>query len=404
MGMHEIESLVELSINCLDNSPNEEIDRRSLFYNLYKLQGQFDTGFTHFRVMDTLIKHHFVYTFPIAAHPAYLLHKAFFDALETSKKFSFIYIKPEEQWDAESNPVAGYANFDFPTQKYILYCDAGSPLWQELVNNHTLQGSDAEAPEPTDTFSLAHEVAEEAGRQKDKDLLGSWYQLIPYMVMQAEQEGEAINYKALEAILDLVLANDAIKEEGLPPADELPEGGELGKFCAWWYAPAADKMKPTADETPEEEIDLEAIPFTEKVEKSAAWYDQEVVKILQEANDAITYMEDHGPDADKQRSVEIRLIQGLEYAGKGLELSPGETSLLMNQGSLYMLLQQYENALASYDIALTIAPENPYIHLNRAILFYHMDQLPAAIASFERLLELEPENEFAQQWLAHLKM
>lgn len=401
MAMHEVESLVELSVYCLDKSQEEGLDRRSLFYNLYKLQNRFDTGFTHFRVMDLLIKHHFVYTFPVTTHPAYSAHAAWFDALAASQKFSFIYQQPTEVWDEESNPVTGYANYDFPTKTYILYCDAGSALWANLVANGTISGEDAEPPVTMELFSMAHEITEIAGEQKDKDLLALWYQLIPYMVMQAEQEGETIHYKALEAIQDLIVANDAIKEEGLPPADELPVGGELGKFCQWWYAPAADKMKATAD--PEEEIDLEAVPFTEKVEKSAAWYEQQVVQILQEANDAISQMEDQGADEATRQNIFNRLQQGLQYAQQGLDLSPAEPGLLMNKGSILLLLEQYELALATYDQALAIAPENPYVHLNRAVLFYHMEQIPAAIASFEHLLQLDPGNEFAQQWLAHLK-
>lgn len=402
MSMHEIESLVELSVYCLHESKDDLLDRRSLFYNLYQLQQQFDTGFTHFRVMDILIQHRYVYTFPVTAHPAYTQHKSFFDALAASQQFSFIYTQPEAEWDEENNPVAGYANYDHTTQAYILYCDAGSPLWTAMVANGTLTGDDAMAPEVMNVFSMAHEIAEAAGQQKNKDLLNEWYQLIPYMVMQAEQEGETINYKALESILDLVVANDAISEKGLPPADELPVGGELGKFCTWWYAAAKDKMKPTADE-PEEEIDLDAVPFTQQVEKSAGWYDGEVRKILQEVNDSITNMEEHGYNAETQQNIEIRLKAGLEYADKAIDLAPGEAGFLVNKGSLYLLLQDYPLALTCYDAALLLAPDNTYVHLNRAILFYHMDRIPEAIASFERLLELEPGHEFAQQWLAHLK-
>ncbi|MFY0254054.1 tetratricopeptide repeat protein [Chitinophaga sp. 30R24] len=400
MAMHDVETLVELSIYCLDKSQDEELDRRSLFFNLYNLQQQFNTGFTHFRVMDLLVKHHFVYTFPISAHPDYAAHQAWFDELATRQKFSFIYQRPTETWDAATNPVAGYAHYNFNTQTYTLYCDAGSILWGNLVANGLLSGKDAEAPTILDPFSLALEVAENAGEQKDKALLGSWYLLIPYLVMQAEQEGETIHYKALEAILELVVANESIPDEGLPPADELPVGGELGKFCQWWYAPAADKMKPTAD--PEEEIDLETIPFTAQVEKSQAWYEQQVVQMLQEANASITHMEEQGANEAMQQSVYDRLQLGLQYANKGLELSPGEPNLLMNKGSILMLLGLYDQAQTVYDEALTIAPENPYVHLNRAILFYQMDQIPAAITAFRQLLELEPENEFAQQWLAHL--
>jgi tetratricopeptide (TPR) repeat protein len=182
----------------------------------------------------------------------------------------------------------------------------------------------------------------------------------------------------------------------------LPVGGELGKFCQWWYAAAADKMKPTAE--PEEEVDLESIPFTEQVEKSAAWYEQQVIQHLQSANDAIGKLDEAGGgDENAHARIYEQLQQGLIYAAKGLELSPNEPNLLMNQGSIYMLLDQFDKALASYNAALASAPDNPNIHLNRAILFWQMEQIPASIDSFEKVLALEPSNEFARQWLEMAK-
>ncbi|WP_143307054.1 tetratricopeptide repeat protein [Chitinophaga vietnamensis] len=400
MAMHEIESLIELSVYSLDNSQDEQLDKRSLFFNLYRLQSSFDTGFTHFRVMDILIKERFVYTFPLNAHPAYQQHQAFFDRLAATKKFSFIYTKPEHDWDEENNPVAGYANFDHNTQQYILYCDAGSPLWETLVANGALSGPDAKAPEDINVFEVALIVTEAAGEQKNKDTIGLWYLLLPYIVMMAEQEGMPVHYKALEAILDIVVANEAIPEEGLPPIDDIPVGGELGKFCTWWYAPAKDLMQQSA--APEAEIDLEAIPFKENVEKSSTWYAQQVVALLESSTHGIQFMEDNGFNNDTYQGVLNKLAKALEYADKGLELAPGEPNLLMNKGSILMLQQQYEPALAVYDEALAQAPTNPYVHLNRAILFVHMDQIDNAKTAFERLLQLDPNNEFAQQWLDHL--
>ncbi|MBC9932354.1 tetratricopeptide repeat protein [Chitinophaga qingshengii] len=401
MSMHEIESLVEMSVYCLHESQDNTLDRRSLFYNLYELQSLFDTGFTHFRVMDILIEHRFVYTFPITAHPSYAQHQAFLDALAASQKFSFIYTRPEQEWDAETNPVAGYAHFDQQKQTYLLYCDAGSPLWTALVANGTLQGPDAVAPAVTDVFSLALVIARNAAQQQYRDLLNSWYLLLPYMVMAAEQENEPINQDALKEILDLVVAQDAIYAEGLPPLDELPNGGELGKFCEWWYAPAKDKMKTAAEM--DNGIDLDAVPFTQEVEKTAGWYDSQVTSLLESIHHSISFMEDNGYNEDTQKSVEGRLQLALDYARKGIELAPNEPGLLVNMGSLYLLVQQYEEALACYNKALALAPDNTYVHLNRAILFYHMEDIPMAIASFEKLLTLEPDNEFAQQWLAQLK-
>lgn len=401
MSMHEVESLVELSVYTLDNSNDEQLDRRSLIYNLYKLQQQFDTGFTHFRVMELLIKYHYVYTFPITAHPEYTTYKDWFDNLAASKKFSFIFRQPTEAYDPESNPAAGYANFDHNTQTYTLYCDAGSLLWAAMVEKGLLTGNDAIAPETINVFSVAHEIAELAGEQKNATLLGIWYQLLPYIVMMEEQEGNPINYKALEAILDIVVANEAIDAATLPSTDDIPVGGELGKFCQWWYAPAADKMKQATEETPEE-IDLESIPFTEQVEKSAAWYEQQVVQLLHTANDAIANLENGGSEEANQQIYQ-QLLLALQYADKGLELSPNEPNLMMNKGSVHMLLSQFDKALAAYNVALELAPDNPNVHLNRAILFYQIDWTDKAISSFEKVLELDPGNEFAAQWLSTLR-
>ncbi|RAJ87901.1 TPR repeat protein [Chitinophaga dinghuensis] len=401
MAMHEIESLVELSILCLDNSQDSQADYRSLFFNLYQLQDSFDTGFTHFRVMDTLVKHHYVYTFPITAHPTYLEHQAYFDHLAADQKFSFIYANPGKEWDATSNPVAGYANYDHATKQYILYCDAGSLLWSAMVATGTISGKDATAPEPMGFFHLALTIVEYAAKQDFTDLLSLWYLLLPYMVMQAEQDGIPLQKQDLETIFQIIISKNAIPQEGLPYIEDIPHGGELGEFCNWWYEPARQWM-PTAPETTEE-LDLDAIPFSQEVEKSATWYSQQVVTLMESVTHSIQFMEDNGENEDLRKSVEMRLESALQFANKGLEQAPTDASLLMNKGSVLMLQEKYPEAMESYDEAMKIAPNNPYVHLNRAILFYHMDQFKEAKASFERLLQLEPANEFGQQWLQHLR-
>jgi tetratricopeptide (TPR) repeat protein len=219
--------------------------------------------------------------------------------------------------------------------------------------------------------------------------------------MQAEQDGIPIQIKDLESIFNIIIANDAIPKEGLPYIEDIPQGGELGAFCEWWYKPAREWMPSAPEETTE--IDLEAIPFSQQVEKSATWYSQQVVQLMEAATNAIQLMEDNGETAAGMQAVQQQLNTALEYAGKGLELSPGEPNLLMNKGSILMLLQKYPEAMACYDEAMQQAPNNPYVYMNRAILFYHMDQYADAKTSFEKLLQLEPSNEFAQQWLQHLR-
>ncbi len=67
--MHEFEDLVEQSVRCLEASERPGLDHRSLFKQLYAFQEQYDTGYTHGRVLDILEKHRFTYSFPVDAHP-----------------------------------------------------------------------------------------------------------------------------------------------------------------------------------------------------------------------------------------------------------------------------------------------------------------------------------------------
>lgn len=64
--MYEIEGLVEYSIKTLDKSQNKNLNKKTLIWNLYNnVQGSFDCSFTHFRVMDILLKNRFTNTINI---------------------------------------------------------------------------------------------------------------------------------------------------------------------------------------------------------------------------------------------------------------------------------------------------------------------------------------------------
>lgn len=402
MSMHEIESLVEFSILSLD-SWDGRADRRSLFYNLYRLQEQFDTGFTHFRVMDALVRHHFVYTFPYTGHPQYTAHKAYFDQLAEGGKFSFIYEVPGQPWDAKTNPVAGYTFYDHDRQQYLLYCDAGSPLWKSMVDAHILQGDDAQPPHLLTLPQVVLAVATAAAAQQDTALLSQWYTLLPFIVMQQEEDEPLHTDADMQAVLQLILEHNAIDAGNLPPADELPEGGNFGDFCQWWYEPVKHLLPATAPEEAETPLDLDSIPFTTPTEKPLSAYEAEVALLLEEVNQAITELEEKGDDPQEQLRIETKLQQLLDTADKGLALAPDNMSLLVNKGSALMLTQQYEAALALYDKALLKTPEDPFLHLNRAILYFHMEKLGNAATAFRRVLELDPNNAFAIQWLQYIE-
>jgi hypothetical protein len=178
MSMHEFEDLVEESVRVLASSKlRAELDLRSIYWWLYDFQNHWDTGFTHFRVMDSLLDARFIYRMEPSQHPDYVALREFFARLTD---FAFIRINPLESaatnffdtvkgWTA-TNPVAGYFNAPY------LYCDAGSPLWARLVEAGVLTGRDAVPPDAqlglTGAVLAVCRAAEEQG---DISLIGAWY-------------------------------------------------------------------------------------------------------------------------------------------------------------------------------------------------------------------------------------
>src|SRR5262249_57598766 len=122
MSMHEIEELQEVSIRLLDRI--EGLDHRSMFKRLYDFDALFDTGFTHFRVMDILLKRRFYYRMALEDHPDYAQFK---DALEGIRKedFSPIARDPSTKYTA-TNPVLAYC-----TERQ-LYCQPASDILPSL--------------------------------------------------------------------------------------------------------------------------------------------------------------------------------------------------------------------------------------------------------------------------------
>ena len=58
------------------------LDLRSMFWQLYEFQYQFDTGFTEFRVRDILVEQRYFYRFECTQHPDYQGYRDFFDGLK----------------------------------------------------------------------------------------------------------------------------------------------------------------------------------------------------------------------------------------------------------------------------------------------------------------------------------
>ena len=69
MSMHEFEDVVEGSIRLLTTSHRSIEDLRCCYATLYHFQEEWDTGYTHFRVMDLLLSARYVYRIPVSEYP-----------------------------------------------------------------------------------------------------------------------------------------------------------------------------------------------------------------------------------------------------------------------------------------------------------------------------------------------
>ena len=166
MSMHEFEDLVEMSVKILDGCPAAASRAmRSLLWHLYDFEAKWDTGFTHFRSREALIRHRFVYQWALAEHPDYEIYRAELDAIaaqsqaaDTASRVVFIRLNPAHVPDVATfkqmtfqgriafnreNPYGGYYRAPY------LYCDADSPLWERFVDVGKLTGADAVPPDKT---------------------------------------------------------------------------------------------------------------------------------------------------------------------------------------------------------------------------------------------------------------
>ena len=269
MSMHEFEDLVESSIIILSKSKKaEEMDLRSVFYNLYGFQAWFDTGYTHFRLIDELLKHNFVYRLPLSEFPKYKKYKSYFETIKKNKKSTFINKIPNKEWGSK-NPDIGYYDAD----SSFLYCDAGSILWKMWVREGKLKDKDSISPKKIALTKIAKDICVESEKQISDDpenalyTIYMWFLLYPYIFSKNENinfqkiknkasvkqiRAIAIRTKAYELEKEYEYTNDAycptLEDMEEYEIDEFFEGmfDELGiyddsksslKFLKWWYKP-----------------------------------------------------------------------------------------------------------------------------------------------------------------------
>ena len=65
--------------------------------------------------------------------------------------------------------------------------------------------------------------------------------------------------------------------------------------------------------------------------------------------------------------------------------------------------QRYEEALELYRVQLDVNPDSSQLHSNIGAALYFLNREEAALASFERALQLDPDNEVAQRNLRQIR-
>lgn len=178
MSMHRIEDLVEETVHLIDTADLPAWQKRSILSNLFTLQSwYFDAGYTHFRVMEILLRYRFVYKINLASYP--------------NIAAAVIFENETRGWvkDSDDNHTPlGYAVTE--NEKTWLYLDAGGKLWQRLCEQGVLLGEDQQPPEKLPVPDLIHLVLKEAEQQQQPVLMEQWYALLVNAILEGDFSAE----------------------------------------------------------------------------------------------------------------------------------------------------------------------------------------------------------------------
>lgn len=239
MSMHDIEDAVADAIAVLDaHDPPTGRCLRDHFAVLYRFQDGFDCSFTHFRVMDVLLRHRYTYRFPIDRHPDYVRRRGFFDALD---EFTAL-----REYDDDAEFFGDWLEDGYVDPPH-LYCDAGTDLWRRMVEAGHLTGPDALPPRPTPLIEVVRAVAAAAERDGDHDLIATWYHFGPHMLdlghMEPPEDAECVDPSppgvngapnaTVRDLREIVRRTDALSIR--PAYDHRPPPEAMDELESWWW-------------------------------------------------------------------------------------------------------------------------------------------------------------------------
>ena len=90
---------------------------------------------------------------------------------------------------------------------------------------------------------------------------------------------------------------------------------------------------------------------------------------------------------------------------EAIRLNPQNADAYSNRGFAYFKLDQFEQAIQDYGEAIRLDPRNPMLYATRAVTYRFIDKNDEAIADLEKVISLtdDPEQaETAKGLIAHL--
>ena len=75
-----------------------------------------------------------------------------------------------------------------------------------------------------------------------------------------------------------------------------------------------------------------------------------------------------------------------------LATNRGTTESFFDQGLAKFQLGQYQDAIADFDQAIQLQPDNADAYYNRGLAKLHLEQFEATILDYDRAVQLQPDN------------
>ncbi len=89
--------------------------------------------------------------------------------------------------------------------------------------------------------------------------------------------------------------------------------------------------------------------------------------------------------------------QAIADYDRAIDLNPDDARPYNNRGNAYSKQGQYEQAIADYDRAIDLNPDDAPAYYNRGLAYRQQGQHERAIADFERYLELSTDPTFRER-------